>query len=318
MKPRTKSLVSGLFATLAAFVILSFAVPDPITATGQVRLPEKLAGLADLVQLTPADVQALNANEPVSKLLSTNDEHEVAVLGAVWIKAPVKKYVQAMKHIEQLEHGDGFLITRRISDPPRLEDFADLDLPADDVKELKTCRVGKCDVKLDGDVIERIHREIDWSKPTAEADLNALMRQLALDYVTAYQRGGNQELAVYRDHSRPAFVAKEFAAMIAEMSLLQQWEPAVRQYLLDYPKAQLPNAASFLYWQKVKFGLKPVIRINHVVITENSERVLVAAKQLYASHYFWTAIELRELIPDPSLTPKGSGSSTSAGAVRPA
>jgi hypothetical protein len=36
------------------------------------------------------------------------------------------------------------------------------------------------------------------------------------------------------------------------------------------------------------------------VITENSERVLVASKQLYASHYFWTAIELRELIPDPS------------------
>jgi hypothetical protein len=31
---------------------------------------------------------------------------------------------------------------------------------------------------------------------------------------------------------------------------------------------------------------------------ENTERVLVALKQIYASHYFWTALELRDLIPD--------------------
>jgi hypothetical protein len=30
----------------------------------------------------------------------------------------------------------------------------------------------------------------------------------------------------------------------------------------------------------------------------------VAAKQLYSSHYFWTALELRVLVPDPS---RGAG-----------
>jgi hypothetical protein len=37
-----------------------------------------------------------------------------------------------------------------------------------------------------------------------------------------------------------------------------------------------------------------------VVITEGQEDTLVASKMLYASHYFWTALELRALIPDPA------------------
>jgi hypothetical protein len=70
--------------------------------------------------------------------------------------------------------------------------------------------------------------------------------------------------------------------------------------LLDYPKATLPNADSFLYWQDAKFGLKPTIRINHLTITDEQSHTAVVSKMLYASHYFWTAIELRVLIPDPA------------------
>ena len=45
------------------------------------------------------------------------------------------------------------------------------------------------------------------------------------------------------------------------------------------------------------FGLKPTIRINHVVIDERPEAVAVASKQIYATHYFWTALELRCSFP---------------------
>jgi hypothetical protein len=103
----------------------------------------------------------------------------------VWINAPVSKYVEAINHIERLEQGNGFQITRRISDPPRLKDFANLQLPEGDVQELRKCRPGKCDVKLDEYAINRIQNEVDWSKPTATEDVNALLRQLALRYVTA-------------------------------------------------------------------------------------------------------------------------------------
>ena len=86
--------------------------------------------------------------------------------------------------------------------------------------------------------------------------------------------------------------------MVDRMPALTEFLPDLRKYLLEYPKASLPNAESFLYWQNAKFGLKPTIRINHLAIVEEPTHVDVVSKMLYASHYFWTAIELRVLIPD--------------------
>ena len=63
---------------------------------------------------------------------------------------------------------------------------------------------------------------------------------------------------------------------------------------------KLPNAESFLYWQNLKFGLKPTIRISHLTIADQKSHVAVVSKMLYASHYFWTALELRLLVPDPA------------------
>jgi hypothetical protein len=79
--------------------------------------------------------------------------------------------------------------------------------------------------------------------------------------------------------------------------------PELRNYLLQYPTATLPGATSLLYWQETTFGLKPILRISHLVIWEGADNTLVASKMLYASHYFWTALELRTLFPDPARGP---------------
>jgi hypothetical protein len=39
------------------------------------------------------------------------------------------------------------------------------------------------------------------------------------------------------------------------------------------------------------------------VIQERLELTVVASKMLYASHYFWTALEMRVLVPDPTRGP---------------
>jgi len=74
----------------------------------------------------------------------------------------------------------------------------------------------------------------------------------------------------------------------------------MRRYLLEYPKYTLAGSKDFLYWQEAVFGLKPTARINHVVIAERPEGIAIASKQLYATHYFWTALELRLLVRDPA------------------
>ena len=65
----------------------------------------------------------------------------------------------------------------------------------------------------------------------------------------------------------------------------------------------MPGFRSFLDRQETEFGLKPIIRINHIAVREGSEGAVVASKMLYASHYFWTGLELRALLPDSRRGP---------------
>src|SRR4029077_4014943 len=104
-----------------------------------------------------------------------------------WVKAPMSRYLNAVKDIEAFEKGDSFVMTKRISDTPRLEDFDRFSIPPDDLADLKTCKAGKCQLKLSEEALTRIRKETDWSKLTAAADADRSVRQLMLEYVTAYQ-----------------------------------------------------------------------------------------------------------------------------------
>src|SRR5260370_28097408 len=80
--------------------------------------------------------------------------------------------------------------------------------------------------------------------------------------------------------------------------------PELQGYLIGYPQAQLPHSENFFYWERVKFGLKPTLRMNHMVIyrgSQSSDGVdSVAIKQLYTSHYFETALDLSVCVRDSS------------------
>ena len=55
--------------------------------------------------------------------------------------------------------------------------------------------------------------------------------------------------------------------------------------------------------KKTEFGLKPTIRISHLTIREGPDDTVVTSKMLYATHYFWTGLEVRVLVPDRSRGP---------------
>ena len=288
---------------LAAAVIANPAAQSgaahPGAAQPGAALPPALdAYLTNSVKLDAEARAQLLAGSPVTKLLESDPSKEVAVFGAVWVNAPIERYLAAVADIERFESGPSFRVTKKVSSPPRLEDFAKLSLTDDDVKDLKACRVSQCQVKLGESAIEQMRREIDWTKPDARDQANRLARQLAFEYVTEYLKGGNDTLAVYRDSDRPTFVAKEFETLINRLPTVSESVQSVRQYLLAFPRAALPESDSFIYWQDAEFGLKPTIRINHFVTARIPEGAIVASKMLYASHYFWTALEFRVLLRD--------------------
>jgi len=282
-------------------ILVAFAAAPRTSGKIDAEVPPRLEHyLTHTARLSADQRRALESGAPITKLLDVHETEEVAVFGAVWIDAPVERYVEQLKDIEAFESGKGFNVTRRIGSPPKLEDFAGLRLPEKDLKDLRSCRVGDCDVKLGEEALRRFRTEVDWDAADAPEAANALMRRIAFEYVSGYLEGGNGRLAVYRDSSRPTFVAREFREMTDGMPELTTYMPALRRHLLEYPGLELTGSTSFLYWQETEFGLKPTIRISHVTIKEHREGAIVASKMLYASHYFWTGLELRALLPDRS------------------
>ena len=191
-----------------------------------VNLPERLESyLSATVRPTRDERDQLLTGGPVTKFLEADPSQEVAIFGAIWIEAPMRRYADAVFDIETLERGGGFKLTRRISSPPSLEDFANLRLTTGDVGALRRCRVGNCQLKLGSEAIESLRRGVDWTGPSAKPDAEALFRAFAHKYVTAYQERGNAALTVYRDKSQPVSVAAEFAAIVDRMPSLTPRTP---------------------------------------------------------------------------------------------
>ena len=289
----------GLAAAVAVWPIASSSAGPP----GALR-----AVLVGQLKFTDAQVQAVYAGRAVTGLVPAAVDREIAVAGAVRVAAPAARLVDVIRDVESLEKGTGFLATRKMSSPPGLADMASLRLPADDVAALRSCRPGRCDVKLGQGAFDLL-RKIDWAAPDATEQVNRLARQTAVEYVESYRQGGNEALAIYRDSSRPTFIAREFADMVRRSSGLTATLPDVSAYLLQYPAARPAGVDDFFYWSLADFGLKPVFRINHVVIHPTGQpsglQYAVTTKQLYASHYFHTALEVRALIDDAERPGQG-------------
>lgn len=290
---------SAVAACVGVLAILAWRGPLAAQAPPQTFPPEIEKYLAAEVKPTAAERAALLKGAPLTKLLPTDEGKEVFVFGAVWIDAAANDYVRQVTDIETFERGGAFRVTKKISDPPRAADFAQLELPDEDVKDLKGCKAGDCEVKLSAKGLEALKDHVRWGTPNETIDVNTQFRRLALEYVTGYREGGNTRLAVYRDADHPVFVANEFRSMIERAPSLARM-PDLLTYLLDYPAARLADSSDFLYWQEAEFGLKPTVRINHLVIQNRPAHIVIASKMLYASHYFWTALEQRVLTPDPA------------------
>lgn len=120
------------------------------------------AYLTRAARLSASERSVLLSGDPVTKLLDSDPSQEVAVFGAVWTKASPVTYVQQVKEIEIFERGGAFHVTKRISDPPQAGNFVELDLPDDDLDDLRNCRVGDCEVKLGARALQTLRAQVDW------------------------------------------------------------------------------------------------------------------------------------------------------------
>jgi len=269
----------------ASGLLIGAPAPDP-----------RLAALFRQVALTPEQEAAIDAGRPVAKLLSWGGSSEVFAFGAVYIHGSPASFLNAAREVNKLAGTPGYLAIRELPAEATAADLSGLTLEPDDLKALKSCREGDCDVQLPATSIRAFRDAVNWSQPDAAAQANTLARGMIAGLLREYRRGGNTALGEYRDKDRPALVSEQFETMVGRTAVLPDLLPELRTYLLSFPAADLAGADTFYYWEKVDFGMKPTIRVNHAVIYHppgrGREISVVAIKQLYASHYFHTALDV--------------------------
>jgi hypothetical protein len=255
------------------------------------------------VGLNAEQIEALHSGQAVSKTLHSRKPAEIFVFGAVYVNAAPDAYIALANDFDRLRTVPGYLALGRFGTPPQLSDLRGFTFDSDDIESLKKCKPGDCDFQLPEGPMRNIQDAIDWTAPNAADQLNQLLQNMALGRFLAYQQEGNAALGVYNDKEHPTDVPNQFAYILSYLSILPERFPDFYQYLLSYPGEKPANVQDLFYWEKVKFGLKPTLRVLHVVTRSNNtphgREYVVAEKQLYASHYFQTALDLTFCIPEP-------------------
>jgi len=284
------AMLAGLIAGISAFV-------------GSQSKPLDLNDFfTQNVGLTKERVADIGNGKPVALALKSRIPDEVFVFGAVYINGEPEKYIRFITDIERLSKMPEYPAIGKFSTPPQISDLKNFELDDDDIPALKKCKPGDCDLQLPSRGMELFKKSINWSAPDVARQVNELARKAALQRLVDYQKGGNQILGEYNDKNDPRKVPEQFKYMLSYSKVLPSYLPGFYSYLLNYPNGKPPNVEDSFQWAKVKFGLKPTLRIVHILTLRgtgpNEPAYAIAEKQLYSSHYFTTALDLTFCIRD--------------------
>ncbi len=282
---------------LVSALLLSFVQP---VSNAQDVEPFKF--FRNYVGLHEDQITAIRNGKAVAKIVESSTPDEVFVFGSIYVQSTPEKYLKLASDPEELRKLPNYLALRKFSDPPQLSDFEGFTLEADDIRQLKNCEPGHCDVQLPTEAMDAFKQSVNWSVPDTVNQVNRLGQKMALEALQSYIQGGNTALETYRDKHHPAEVAETFRSLLSRSKALPVYLPELDRYLLDYPEAGSRNIQSQFYWEKVNFGLKPTLRIVQAIAYRGPRSTdpayAIAVKQLYASHYFETALDLTVCVRD--------------------
>jgi len=276
------------------FVLIGIALStQPCSAQPS---PDLQTYFQQYVGLSQDQIASIESGKPVAKALPSRTPAEVFLFAAVYIHASPESYVKFAGDYNRMRKLPGNLALGVISSPPQLSDFKGFTFDADDIKQLQDCKPGNCQIQMPASSIEELRKSVNWSAADVNDQVNQLLQKTVLQRLQAYQREGNEALGAYNDKSNPTEVPKEFANMLSYSKALPAYLPDFYHYLLAYPNGKPAGVDNSFYWARVKFGLKPTLRVVHVMTMRGSASdpiaCAIAEKQLYSSHYFETALDL--------------------------
>jgi hypothetical protein len=257
------------------------------------------------IGLDSAQLVSIGGGKAVVKVLDTPVQRDVAIFGIISVDVPRAAYVGRMRDVRNSLRTPTRVRFGIFSDPATLADVQDVTLRDEDVSDLKECQPGKCDWKLPATEMQRIRQDIDWSAADPAAQVNAWVQRRMVAYVTDYRARGDSALVVYDDvgHVR---ASDAFVALLAQSPYVYEYVGRLHRHLASYPQDTLAGVSDVLFWSEDALpGLKPILSVTHLSLftpPDSAGVSVMAAKQIYADHYFEAAFELLGVVDRPGAS----------------
>ena len=233
------------------------------------------------------------------------------MFAAVYVNATPESFVKFAFDMERLRRLPGYLAVGKFSPSPSAEEMEGFTLEPDDIKNLRHCTPGACNIQLTEGTMREFQKSLDWSKADIAGQVNRQIKNMAVELLRRYQEQGNRGLGSYHDQTQPFDIDAQMRSLLGRYPALAQYLPDLSRHLLDYPQTKPPAAQSMHFWERVDFGMRPTLRLNHAIAYQSNGPKgwahVVAVKQLYASHYFQWALDLTACVKEGGTAPTGKG-----------
>ena len=278
-----------------------FYASAAVIVVGQSMPAEIRAVLSSEFRFSTADLQNAEAGRPVAKMVKTGRADDVRMIGVVRIKTSSSEFIKAFRDVERFQAAKEVIRTGRFSAPPIEADLDGFRLGDLNKSDVLACRPGNCVYKMPASTMEDLKTKVDWNAPDAVERADDLIHKLWLGRLNQYQKEGDSALAVYYDSKSPFSVADGLHSLIKEETQLGKRFPELIRYANDYPAQRPVGVENIFYWQEAAFGLKHVVRTQHLIIQElpsdEGPHYAIISKLLFATHYFRAAFEFNYVYP---------------------
>jgi hypothetical protein len=287
-------------SALIAFLLIWISIPKSFAGTNSELIESVEPRLAHL-KLKSDSLRALIEKQVIVKGLSTKNSREMAGLGVVIADASPAAFIESYRSLATFQQNPCIIASGRLGTTPSLADLDGLTIDDKDLYSLGKASVGNSDVKLSEQEIARLREIIGSSTRLTtpiKAKLSTEYKKLLVSRARAYLSNGASSLGTYADREEPVVAHDAFVSLSREQTESAGHCGHLYAYLENYPQGDSSGSESFVYWAKQKFGeLKPVINMVHVLIHRDGNRVFIASKQIYSSHYTEAGLSVAELIP---------------------
>lgn len=249
------------------------------------------------IDLTEADRARLDHSDTIARVLPTKGV-EVGVLTATAVSVDGNRLVAWERRPEEMKKSPHVIAVGRFSNPPRIEDLADLKLDEGDVDAIRSCRRGQCELKLSAAEMGQLQRAETQSEGNPIDAVQRAFRQLVLNRVQEFLANGR--VPPDEDHHVEVQPSSRFDVLLDHTPFLQAHVPNLDAELRGNPVHSDAAIESLLYWSKEHLARKAVISVTQVSIVRSQDPAmpdaLVIGRDVFSSHYIDASLSITALM----------------------